>query len=86
MRREVEVRRNPSFQRERIDGCEDADRGRRRPERQRLVLQYEPAHGRADEEAELPGRARERHVAAEKLWFRQFDDQWGVDRAVQALG
>ncbi len=82
---EVEVCRDSGLQRECIDGGEEADHRRSRPQRERLVLEDEPACPRTDEPAELPGETGERHVAAEQLWLREVDDERRVDRAVQAL-
>ena len=49
------------------------------------MLEDEAADGGADEPADLPRGARERHVAAEQLRLREVDDERRVDRAVQAL-
>jgi hypothetical protein len=81
----VEARGNPPFEREGIGGGEHADRCGGRPERERLVLEDETTDGRTDEEADLPGGAREGHVAPEELRFREVDHERRIDRAVQAL-
>ena len=65
MRGAVEVLGDAPFDREGVDGCEHTDGGGGGPERERLVLKDETADGGTDEEADLPRRARERHVAAE---------------------
>ena len=85
MRREVEVCRDPSFQRQRVHRCEQADDRRCGPERTWLGLEHEASGGRTDQPAELPGEARERHVAAEQSRFGQIHDEGSVDRTVQAL-
>ena len=85
MGREVEVRRNPPFERKRVGRCEHADRCGGRPERERLVLEDEPTDRRSDEEADLPRGARERHVAPEELRLGEVDHERGIDRPVQAL-
>ena len=85
MRREMEVRRNPPFERKGIGRGEHTDRSCGRPERERLVLKDEPTDGRSDEEADLPRGARERHVAPEELRLREVDHERCIDRPVQAL-
>ena len=81
----MELYRDPRFERQGIGRCEQTDAGNRGPQRQWLVLQDEPARGRADEPADLPRRARERHVAAEQPWLGEVDDERRVDRPVQAF-
>ena len=49
------------------------------------MLEDEASRGRADEPAELPREAGERHVAAEQSRLRQVDDQRSVDGAVKTL-
>ena len=82
----MELSRDPAFEREGVRGRTDADRRGRGPERERLVLEDEAADRRPDEEPDLPGRAREGHVAAEQLRLREIDDERGVDRPMEALG
>ena len=85
MGRQVEVHGDPPFERKGIDRGEHADRGCGRPECERVMLEDEPTDGRSHEEADLPGGAGKGHVAAEQLRLREIDDEWGVDRPVQAL-
>ena len=85
MRRQPQCLRNLTLEPERVDRCDSADHCDGGPQRERLVLQDESASGRPDEPADLPRRARERHVAPEQPRFRQVDDERRVDRAVQAL-
>ncbi len=85
MRREVEVRGNPSFQRQRIHRRQQADRCSRGPERTRFGLEDEPSRCWADQPAELPGEAGEGHVTAEQPRFGQVDDERRIDRSVQAF-
>ncbi len=85
MRREVEVRRDPSLQRQCIHRREQADRCRRRPEGTWFGLEDEASGRGTDQPAGLPGEAGERHVAAEEPRFSQIDDEWRIDRAVQAF-
>ncbi len=76
---------DPAFQRQRVRRCEQADHGRGRPESTWLGLEDEASCCRADQPAELPGEARERHVAAEQSRFGQIHHEGRVDRPVQAL-
>jgi len=85
VRGEVEVRGNPSFQRQRIHRRQQADRCSRRPERTWFRLEDEPARCGADQPAELPGEAGEGHVPAEQPRFGQVDDERRIDRSVQAF-
>ncbi len=85
MRSDMEVWRDPSLERQRIHRRQQADRRRRRPERPRLGLKDEASGRGADQPAELPGEAGERHVAAEQPRFRQIHDEWRIDCAVQAF-
>ena len=73
------------LQRERVPGGEQTDACDRRPERERLVLEDEPAGCGPDEPADLPRRAGERHVTAEQPRLGQVDDERRIDRAMQAL-
>ncbi len=85
MRGAVQVRGDAPFDREGVERCEQADGSGGGPERERLVLEDETAYRRPDEEADLPRRARERHVTAEQLRLGEIDHERRIDRAVQAL-
>jgi hypothetical protein len=83
--RQVEGRGNLPFKRQCVNRGHQADSRRRWPERARLGLEDEASGCGADQPAELPREAGERHVAAEQPRFRQIHDQGRIDRAVQAF-
>jgi len=86
VRRQTEVCRDPPFQRQRIDGCEETDSRSSGPESQRIVLEDEAADRWPDEEADLPCGAGKGHVTPEQLRLGEVDHERSIDRPVQALG
>ena len=85
MRREVQLGGDPSFQRQGVQGCKEADGSSGGPERAWFGLENEASGGGADQPAELPREAGERHVAAEQPRFRKVHDERRIDGAVQAF-
>jgi len=85
VRRAPKARRDRALERQCVPRGEQADHGNRRPEREGLVLEDEPSGCRTDQPADLPGGARQSHVAAEQPRLGEVDDERRVDRAVQAL-